>query len=88
VRWAVYVTSIREMRNAYSLPIVKPRGKRPFTRCRHRFEETLTFSLWPFKCQFSDAARSLFDINACCRTVLFLSCMKGVQLMGKCPFIH
>ena len=49
---------------------------------------TLTFSIWPFKCQFSAAAGALINLNAHCGAVFCCSDEKNVHLMGQyCP-IH
>jgi len=38
---ARYVVRIRVMRNAYSILVGKPEGKRPLTRPRHRWENDI-----------------------------------------------
>jgi hypothetical protein len=39
MRWAGYVASMEEMRNAYKILVGKPEGKRPLGRYRHRWAE-------------------------------------------------
>jgi hypothetical protein len=46
-------------------------------------ELCLTFSTWPFKCQFSATARETFNLNVYCEIMYFLLGDKGVHLMGK-----
>jgi hypothetical protein len=36
---------MREMRNAYNILIRKPKGKRPFRRPRHRWEDNIRMDL-------------------------------------------
>jgi hypothetical protein len=43
----------------------------------------LTFSIWPFKRQFSAVATLLFNLNSHCGTVFSLSDEKDVHLMGQ-----
>jgi len=57
-------------------------------RITNYFIALLTFSVWPFKCQVSAAARALFSFNAQCRTVFSMSEKTDEHLMEKlCP-IH
>jgi hypothetical protein len=51
-------------------------------------ELCLTFSIWPFKRQFSAADRTLFNLNAYCGTMFSLSGDKGVHLIRKLYPIH
>jgi hypothetical protein len=39
MRWSGHVTHMGEMRNAYSILVGKPEGKRPLGRPRHRWED-------------------------------------------------
>jgi hypothetical protein len=39
MRWVGYVAHMREMRNAYSILVRKPKEKRPLGRPRHRWED-------------------------------------------------
>jgi hypothetical protein len=39
MRWVGYVVRIGEKRNAYRMFVVKPQGKRPLARPRHRWVE-------------------------------------------------
>jgi len=41
MRWAGYVVCMGEMRNAYSILIGKPEGKRLLGRPRHRWEDII-----------------------------------------------
>jgi hypothetical protein len=36
MRQVGHVACMREIRNAYKILVVKPEGKRPLRRCRHR----------------------------------------------------
>jgi hypothetical protein len=45
MRWAVHVTHMVRMRNAHSILIGKPEGKRPFRRHRHRWEDNIRMVL-------------------------------------------
>ena len=51
-------------------------------------EETLTFSVWPFKWQFSAAARAQHNINACHNTVFSVSYKKRVHLTVQSPRVQ
>jgi hypothetical protein len=41
MRWAGHVVHMGEMRNEYKIFVVKPEGKRPLRRLRHRWEECI-----------------------------------------------
>jgi hypothetical protein len=41
MRWAGHISQMGEMRNAYSILIGKPEGKRPLGRARHRWEDNI-----------------------------------------------
>jgi hypothetical protein len=41
MRWAGYVVYMGEMRNAYSILVGKPEGKRPLGRPRCRWEDNI-----------------------------------------------
>jgi len=41
MRWAGHVALMREMRNAYTILVRKPEGKRPLGRRRRRWETIL-----------------------------------------------
>jgi len=45
---------------------------------------SLTFSIWPSKCQFSAVGGSLFNLKAHCGTVLSLLDGRDVHLKGQC----
>jgi hypothetical protein len=45
MRWAVHVTCIGEMRNAYRILVEKPAGKRPLRRRRCRWEDNIRMNL-------------------------------------------
>jgi hypothetical protein len=45
LRWAGRLACMREMRNAYSILVRKPEGKRPRVRSRHRWEENIGMDL-------------------------------------------
>jgi len=40
-----HVAHMREKRNMYKIVVIKPEGKRPLGRFRHRWEETLEWIL-------------------------------------------
>jgi hypothetical protein len=41
MRWVVHVAWMGEMRNTYSILVVKPEGERPLRRSRHRWEDNI-----------------------------------------------
>jgi len=41
MRWAGHVAHMGEMKNAYSILLGKPEGKRPLGRPRHRWEDSI-----------------------------------------------
>jgi hypothetical protein len=43
--WLGHVAHMREKRNMYKIVVIKPEGKRPLGRFRHRWEETLEWIL-------------------------------------------
>ncbi|KAJ4442621.1 hypothetical protein ANN_04210 [Periplaneta americana] len=45
LRWAGHVTRMGESRNAYSVLVGRPRGKRPLGRPRHRWEDNIKLDL-------------------------------------------
>jgi hypothetical protein len=45
MRWAGHVARIGEKRNAYRILVVKPEGKRPLERPRHRWVDNIKMDL-------------------------------------------
>jgi hypothetical protein len=45
MRWAVYVTRMGEVRNAYIILIGNPEGKRPLRRPRSRWKDNIRMNL-------------------------------------------
>jgi hypothetical protein len=45
MRWAGHVARMEEKRNAYRLLVVKPNGKRPLGRSRHRWVDNIRMDL-------------------------------------------
>jgi hypothetical protein len=45
MRWTVHVARLEVMRNAYSILVGKPEGKRPLGRPRHRWEDKIRMEL-------------------------------------------
>jgi len=45
MRWTGHVTRMGERRGAYRILVVKPEGKRPLGRTRHRWEDSIKMDL-------------------------------------------
>jgi hypothetical protein len=45
MRWAGHVAHMGEMRNAHSILVEEPEGKRPLGRHRHRWEDNIGIDL-------------------------------------------
>jgi hypothetical protein len=45
MRWAVNEARMGEMRNAYSILVGKPEGKRPLKRCRRGWKDNIRMDL-------------------------------------------
>jgi hypothetical protein len=45
MRWEGHVACMGEMRNAYSILVGKPAGKRPLGKPRHRWEDNIRMDL-------------------------------------------
>jgi hypothetical protein len=45
MRWAGYVASMGEKRNAYSILVGKPEGRRPLERPTHRWVDNIKMDL-------------------------------------------
>jgi hypothetical protein len=45
MRWAGHVACVGEVRNAYSILVGKPEGRRPLGRPRHRWEDNIGMDL-------------------------------------------
>jgi hypothetical protein len=45
MRWAWHVARMGAKRNAYSIPVGKPEGKRPLARPRHRWMDNIKMDL-------------------------------------------
>jgi hypothetical protein len=45
MRWAEHVARMGKKRNAYRILVVKPEGKRPLRRPRHRWEDNIRMDL-------------------------------------------
>jgi hypothetical protein len=45
MRWAGHVSCMRKKRNAYSILVEKPEGKRPLARPRHRCDDKIKMDL-------------------------------------------
>jgi hypothetical protein len=41
MRWLGHVACRRNMRNTYNILVCRYKGKRPFRRCRHRWEDNI-----------------------------------------------
>jgi len=46
MKWAGHIACIGELRNAYSIFIGKPEGKRPHEKFRRRWEDNIRVDLW------------------------------------------
>jgi hypothetical protein len=45
MKWVGHVACIGEVRNAYKILVLKPEGKRPLVRTRHRWENNIRIDL-------------------------------------------
>jgi hypothetical protein len=54
MRWAEHVALMGEKRNAYRILVVKPEGKRPLGRPRHRWVDNIKMDLREIGCDGVD----------------------------------
>jgi hypothetical protein len=45
MRWVGHIAHMGEMRNAYKIMVGKPKGKKPFGRRRHKWENNVRWIL-------------------------------------------
>jgi hypothetical protein len=51
MRWAENVVHTTKLRNADKILIIKPEGKGPFGRPRHKWEDNIRIALWKTECE-------------------------------------
>ena len=54
LRWAGHVTHMEQSRNAYSVLVGKPEGKRPLWRLKRRWEDNIKMDLREVVCDLGD----------------------------------
>jgi hypothetical protein len=54
MRWAGHVARIGERRGVYRVLVLKPEGKSPLGRPRHRWEDNINVSLQEVECGVMD----------------------------------
>jgi hypothetical protein len=65
--WARHVTGMGEMRDEYKIFVVKPKGKRPFRRSRHRWEDNIKMDLRDIGWEGVDSSGSgQGQVSDCC----------------------